>query len=77
MYDLTQGHPALLQRICKELVDIANKDGRRDLTQADLDRVIDQKLLINRPTKSLFLRRNFANLMRSKPLFVPFSRMKP
>lgn len=38
MYDLTQGHPALLQRICKELVDIANKEGRRDFIQADLIR---------------------------------------
>jgi len=46
MYDLTQGHPALLQRICKELVDIANKEGRRDLTQADLDCVIDEKIII-------------------------------
>lgn len=45
MYDLTQGHPALLQRICKELVDIANKEGRRDLTQADLDRVIAEKII--------------------------------
>jgi len=45
MYDLTQGHPALLQRICKELVDIANKEGRHQLTQADLDRVIAEKII--------------------------------
>lgn len=34
---LTRGHPALLQRLCKELVDIANRDGRRAMTMADLD----------------------------------------
>ena len=31
--------------ICKELVDIANKEGRRDLTQADLNRVIAEKII--------------------------------
>jgi hypothetical protein len=40
LYELTQGHPALLQRLCKELVDIANANGRRDMTMADLDEAL-------------------------------------
>jgi hypothetical protein len=47
LYQLTQGHPALLQRICKQIVDIANRDGRHAMTAADLDealqRAIDQE----------------------------------
>jgi len=31
LFEQTQGHPALLQRLCKELVDIANRDDRRPL----------------------------------------------
>ncbi|TVQ95170.1 MAG: ATP-binding protein [Chromatiaceae bacterium] len=37
LWRLTRGHPALLQRLCKELVDIANRDGRQAMTMADLD----------------------------------------
>jgi hypothetical protein len=40
LFELTQGHPALLQRLCKELVDIANRDDRRDMTLADLDEAL-------------------------------------
>jgi hypothetical protein len=40
LFELTQGHPALLQRLCKELVDIANRDDRRVMTEADLDEAL-------------------------------------
>jgi hypothetical protein len=40
LWELTVGHPALLQRLCKELVDIANRDGRRAMTMADLDEAL-------------------------------------
>jgi hypothetical protein len=40
LWELTLGHPALLQRLCKELVDIANRDGRRAMTMADLDEAL-------------------------------------
>ncbi len=42
LFELTQGHPALLQRLCKELVDIANGEGRRDMTAADLDQALER-----------------------------------
>ncbi|WP_295388650.1 hypothetical protein [uncultured Thiodictyon sp.] len=40
LFDLTRGHPALLQILCKHLVDIANRDGRRAMTMADLDEAL-------------------------------------
>jgi hypothetical protein len=42
--DLTQGHPALLQLLCRELVDIANRDLRRDMRMADLDEALGKVL---------------------------------
>ncbi|MDD2816476.1 MAG: hypothetical protein PHP00_12220 [Thiotrichaceae bacterium] len=44
MVNLTQGHPALLQLLCSEMVNQANKNLRRNMNQADLDSVI-QKVL--------------------------------
>lgn len=32
LFHLTQGHPALLQLLCRKLVDIANREGRGDLS---------------------------------------------
>lgn len=40
MVDLTQGHPALLQLLCSEMVNIANKTPKTNMTQADLDNVV-------------------------------------
>jgi hypothetical protein len=40
LYELTQGHPALLQLICRKLVDIANREGRRDLSLPDLEQAL-------------------------------------
>jgi len=48
LFDLTQGHPDLLQRLCWNLVDIANRDGRYDMTMADLDESV--AAVLNRDT---------------------------
>jgi hypothetical protein len=44
LFDLTQGHPALLQLLCKKLVDIANRDQKADMTMADLDLAIAEAI---------------------------------
>lgn len=41
IYYLTQGHPTLVQRICHEMVNIANTALRRHMTPADLDHVLE------------------------------------
>jgi hypothetical protein len=46
IYDLTQGQPSLIQKICYELVQIANRDGRRNLTFADLDESLNTMIYI-------------------------------
>lgn len=40
MFDLTQGHPALLQLLCSKMVDIANSQHRTAMHAADLDAVV-------------------------------------
>ncbi|MCX7099381.1 MAG: hypothetical protein NTV43_15910 [Methylococcales bacterium] len=40
MFDLTQGHPALLQLLCSKMVDIANSENRKAMQAADLDAVV-------------------------------------
>ena len=40
MFDLTQGHPALLQLLCSKMVDIANSENRKAMHAADLDAVV-------------------------------------
>lgn len=44
MFELTQGHPALLQLLCRQLVDIANRDQKRQMTSADLDEALNQTI---------------------------------
>ncbi len=44
LFDLTQGHPALLQLLCKKLVDIANRDSKADMSMADLDLAIAEAI---------------------------------
>jgi hypothetical protein len=51
IYDLTQGHPALVQLICSEMVDIANRDGKRDMTFSDLQETL--KKTITRQTLAI------------------------
>ena len=40
LYELTQGHPALLQLICRKLVEIANRDDKRLLGDAELSEAL-------------------------------------
>jgi len=40
LFALTQGHPDLLQRLCRELVSIANREDRRAMSMADLDAAV-------------------------------------
>ena len=48
MYQETQGHPCLLQKICREIVTIVNKQGResRAVTAADYQAALKQALLM-------------------------------
>lgn len=47
MWQETQGHPCLLQKICREIVTIVNKTGRqsRSVTEADYDAALQSALL--------------------------------
>ncbi|WP_133512143.1 AAA family ATPase [Candidatus Thiosymbion oneisti] len=40
LFVLTQGHPDLLQRLCGQLVSIANKKGRQAMSMADLEEAV-------------------------------------
>jgi len=48
MYRETQGHPCLLQKICREIVTIANKEGResRTIVEADYEEALRRVLLV-------------------------------
>lgn len=45
MWAITQGHPALLQMLCRYLVNIANTEARKNMTLTDLEQVISQKIV--------------------------------
>ena len=45
IFDLTQGHPALVQQICSEMVNLANMTNHRQMTHEDLDQVLREKTL--------------------------------
>ncbi|RKZ71024.1 MAG: hypothetical protein DRQ57_19185 [Gammaproteobacteria bacterium] len=45
MWAVTQGHPALLQMLCRYMVNLANTETRKDMTLADLEQVITQKIV--------------------------------
>lgn len=45
LFALTQGHPDLLQRLCRQLVSIANREDRRAMSMADLDEAIAAVLI--------------------------------
>jgi hypothetical protein len=49
MYHDTQGHPCLLQKICREIVTIVNKTGRQDrsVTEADYKEALNRALLMS------------------------------
>jgi hypothetical protein len=44
LFELTQGHTALLQWLCSELVNIANRTPKKTMNQADLDAVIEKAI---------------------------------
>ncbi|MDX1911215.1 MAG: hypothetical protein SFV22_07010 [Saprospiraceae bacterium] len=46
IWELTQGHPSLIQKICYELVQSANREGRRQLAAADLDEALRTMIYI-------------------------------
>ena len=54
IYDLTQGHPALVQLICSEMVDIANRDGKKDMTNADLEEALEKTITRNTQAIEIF-----------------------
>jgi hypothetical protein len=45
IFDLTQGHPALVQQICSEIVNLANRSNRKHITHDDLNEVLDKYIL--------------------------------
>lgn len=46
IFRLTQGHPTLLQKICYEMVNIANTQNRRMITLNDLGEILNRYILI-------------------------------
>ncbi|TAK47730.1 MAG: ATP-binding protein [Saprospiraceae bacterium] len=46
IYALTQGHPALSQLICRELVELANETKRKELNGEDLALVLRKKVML-------------------------------
>jgi hypothetical protein len=52
MITLTLGHPALLQELCGKMVDIANKEGKRDMSPADVESVVNE-LVTDRDNSTL------------------------
>ncbi|MCX7099846.1 MAG: hypothetical protein NTV43_18280 [Methylococcales bacterium] len=54
MFDLTQGHPALLQLLCSKMVDIANRENRKTMQAADLDAVV-QAIRTERETLAILV----------------------
>lgn len=45
IYELTQGHPALLQSICRQLVALANQNNNPNLQPEHLEQVLNEKIL--------------------------------
>jgi hypothetical protein len=44
IFQLTVGHPTLVQRICYEMVAIANTQHRKQMTMADLDAILEKHI---------------------------------
>ena len=44
IYRLTQGHPTLVQRICLEMVNIANMQHRKTMTMKDLEQTLEKHI---------------------------------
>jgi hypothetical protein len=52
MWTVTQGHPALLQMLCRHIVTISNTEGRKNMTLADVEHVISRNI-VQRNTNAL------------------------
>ncbi len=44
IYRLTQGHPTLVQRICHEMVNIANTEHRKTMSMNDLETILKKHI---------------------------------
>jgi hypothetical protein len=44
IFDLTRGHPTLTQRICQEMVNIANTRNRKTMTVQDLEEILEKNI---------------------------------
>ena len=44
IYHLTRGHPTLVQRICHEMVNIANTRHRKKMTMKDLEEILEKHI---------------------------------
>jgi hypothetical protein len=54
LFEITQGHPALLQSLCKRLVDVANREGRRKMQMGDLAEAIERAIDKETPAMERF-----------------------
>jgi hypothetical protein len=54
MYEITQGHPALLQIICGAMVDIANTTGNGNMTFANLDDALSKSIVKSTAAMDVF-----------------------
>lgn len=45
MYHETQGHPCLLQKICQEMVNVANASGKKEMAEADYDAAFERVIM--------------------------------
>ncbi|MCP4219859.1 MAG: hypothetical protein GY765_34825, partial [bacterium] len=55
VFDLTRGHPALVQQVCHGLVSTANNGNRRQLGPADLESVLENHIYVpDNPTMDAF-----------------------
>ncbi len=62
IYELTQGHPAIIQSICRQLVVLANQQNTHQITVRDLEEVLDTKILDrNYPPIYIFWESEFCN----------------
>jgi len=52
IFKVTQGYPALVQMLCSHLVDTANNNKRKNITQEDVEQIIKQHI-IQRGTNAL------------------------
>ena len=48
IYELAQGHPAITQEICKELIDYANFSRKKELGKKDLEKILTERIILER-----------------------------